>query len=263
MELVGWLWERVERRDAPALLAHALNTPTIRDALLRQAAISDGWTQLAQAAEEAADEAEEVHWSRHSPDVVAAICHWIAADATLRRIHDYDRAAPLARAALAAWANPTDVTAHLAASAPISEADAASVEAAVRAEAASAGEAQLLDDLLTRMSSDLDLAVRALGDPTVCRVLLRHAARSGRWEALAEAADRAVAGGTPGQPDGAGLGSVLPICKWMLGSRVTSPDPRWTHPHDLAEALAAGPALSAAETAQVVSLMTHGAEPSP
>lgn len=261
MDLLGWLWERVERRDAPALLAHALNTATIRDALLREAAVRDGWHQLAAAADGAADAASEVHWSRHSPDAVAAICRWIAAHAALRRIPEYDQAAPLARAALAAWANPTDVAAHLATSLPLSDADATSFEDAVRAEAASAGDAQLVDDLIGRISSDPDLAARALGDPAVSRVLLRHAARSGQWEQLAQAADRAAAGASIGQPNGAGSDSIRDICQWMLGNQVTSPDPRWANPHELAEALAGGPVLSELEAAKVASIMAHGAEP--
>ena len=114
MDVAGWLWERVERRDAPAVLAHALSLAPTRDAILRQAAISGQWDELAVASAEAADVARHVGWSRSGPDAVAAICHWISADRTLRGIPQADRAAPLAQAALAAWAAPEELSIRLA-----------------------------------------------------------------------------------------------------------------------------------------------------
>lgn len=256
MDLVAWLWERVERRDAPALLAHALNTPTIRDALLREAAIRDGWSQLAHAAEDAAAAAAEVDWSRHSPDAVAAVCHWISAERTLRRIPAYDHAEPVAQAALAAWANPGDVAARLSASPPLIEEDTARFEDALHAEAAATAHAQLLEELDIRISTDPDFAVRVLDDRTVSRLLLRHAARTGNWKHLAEAAERAVTSVDPGQPNSAGPGSVWDICRWMLGEQANCPDPRWTHPHEMAEALAYGPPMGESEAARLRDLMT-------
>ncbi len=120
MDMAAWLWERVERRDAPAVLAHALSLAPTRDALLRHAAITGQWDALAAASAEAADVARHVGWSRSGPDAVRAICHWISADRTLRRIPSSDRAAPLAHAALAAWTAPRELATRLAGSTPLS-----------------------------------------------------------------------------------------------------------------------------------------------
>ena len=106
MDIAAWLWQRVERRDAPAVLAHALSLAPTRDALLRQAAFTEQWDDLAAASEAAADIAREVGWSRSGPDAVAAICRWISAERTLRRVPRFDRAYPLAQAALAAGCTP-------------------------------------------------------------------------------------------------------------------------------------------------------------
>ena len=103
MDMAAWLWTR-ERRDSPAVLAHALSLAPTRDALLRHAAITEQWDQLAVASTEAAVAPPDTwRWSRSGPDAVTAICHWISADRTLRGIPPADRAAPLAAAALAAW----------------------------------------------------------------------------------------------------------------------------------------------------------------
>ena len=53
---------------------------------------------------------------------MTAICHWIAADRTLKAIPQSDRAAPLAHAALAAWTAPSELANRLADSTPLSTA---------------------------------------------------------------------------------------------------------------------------------------------
>ena len=255
MDLVAWLWERVERRDAPALLAHALNTPTIRDALLREAAVRDGWSQLAHAAEDAAEAAGEVNWSRHSPDAVAAICRWIAADQTLRRIPAYDQAWSIAQAALAAWANPETVAARLTAGSAVSVEDAEGFENVIRAEAGMAAHGNLLEELAARVQADPAFAARALSEPGVSRVLLRRAARSGDWRGLSEAAE-AADGLDADRSRDAEIGAVRDICGWMLGKEANCPDPRWTYPHEMADALAHDPPLGEPEAARLRDLMT-------
>lgn len=211
MDLATWLWERVERRDGPAILAHALNTAPVRDALLRHAAITGRWQTLADAAAEAAAAAPAAGWSRHGPDAVAAVCHWIDADRALRRIPSVDRAASFAAAALAAWHAPDDVAAHLAAGPPLTAAASAHFEAAIRADADAAPLRDLVDELIARMTQDPELAAHALNDPQIQATLLLRAARTGEWDELAEiaahAAEAAHVGGL--DPTGADRASAL------------------------------------------------------
>lgn len=199
MDLATWLWERVERRDGPAILAHALNTAPVRDALLRHAAITGRWNTLAGAAAEAANAAPVAGWSRHGPDAVAAVCHWIDADRALRRIPSADRAAPFAAAALAAWHAPEQVAAHLAATPPLTAAESTHFEAAIRADADAAPLMDLVEELIARMTRDPELAAHALNHPQVRAALLMRAARTGEWDELAEitadAAEAASVGG--------------------------------------------------------------------
>ena len=55
MDVIEYLWRDVERGQGNAILAQALNTPAVRDALLRHAAISNAWDQLRVASQAAAD----------------------------------------------------------------------------------------------------------------------------------------------------------------------------------------------------------------
>ncbi len=198
MDVASWLWERVERRDAPAVLAHALSLAPTRDDILRRAAISGQWDQLAVAAAEAADVARHVGWSRSGPDAVAAVCHWISADRTLRGIPQADRAAPLAQAALAAWAAPEELSIRLAASPPLSPRQSSDFERALSDDAAWLQE---VDAVEAHLSGDPEGVRDVLEDDQARTVLLRHTARTGEWEDLADVAadaeEQAHADGTP------------------------------------------------------------------
>lgn len=214
MDMAAWLWERVERRDAPAVLAQALSLAPTRDALLRQAAITGQWDQLAAASTDAADHARHVGWSRSGPDAVTAICHWIAADRILRAIPPADRAAPLAEAALAAWTAPGDLAEQLAVSPPLSAEQAADYERALGEEAAWL---HTVDTLEAHLNDGPD-AVRGLLDDDQWRAaLLRHTARTGEWAELAElASDAEQHARADGEPT-LRSGEVAQLSSWMAG----------------------------------------------
>lgn len=236
MDMAAWLWERVERRDAPAVLAHALSLTPTRDALLRHAAISGQWDVLAAASAEAADVARHVGWSRSGPDAVSAVCHWISAEQTLRAIPPADRAASLAHAALAAWTAPSELASRLANSTPLSASQSADFEQALSSDVAWL---QAVDELEQHLREGPD-AVRALLEDAQARTaLLRHTARTGAWEDLAdlaaEAEEQARSEGSPiDRPRQVGqLGA------WMAG---TGDDPGQPLTRvELAEALALSP----------------------
>lgn len=235
MDMAAWLWDRVERRDAPAVLAHALSLAPTRDALLRQASITGQWDRLAAASAEAADVARHVGWSRSGPDAVTAICHWISADRTLRAIPAADRAFPLAQASLAAWAAPGELAERLAASAPLSPADSSDFEDALTDEATWL---HAVDEVEQRLGDGLE-AIRGVGEDDQARaVVLRSAARTGEWEDLAghfkEAADDATANGTPNP----WAEQIAQLSAWMSGAgRTLDPQPP---PAEIAETLAQG-----------------------
>jgi hypothetical protein len=236
MDMAAWLWERVERRDAPAVLAHALSLTPTRDALLRHAAITDQWDALAAASAEAADVARHVGWSRSGPDAVTAICHWISADRTLRGIPPSDRAAPLAHAALAAWTAPSELANRLAGSTPLSTSQSADFEQALNSDAAWLKE---VDELEQRVREGPDAVRELLEDAQARTALLRHTARTGAWEDLsdiaADAEERARSDGSPiDRPRQVGQ-----LSAWMAG---TGPDLGQPLSRDeLAEALALNP----------------------
>ena len=212
MDLAAWLWERVERRDAPAVLAHALSLAPTRDALLRQAALNGQWDQLAAASAEAGDVARHVGWARSGPDAVTAICHWIAADRTLRSIPENHRAAPLAQSALAAWSAPGELASRLAASVPLSATQSADFERALSDDAAWLQEVDGVEELVI---GDPEAVRDLLEDDQTRTVLLRHAARTGEWEDLAALAadteERERADGS--SRDGAR--QVAQLSEWM------------------------------------------------
>ncbi len=205
MDMAAWLWERVERRDAPAVLAHALSLAPTRDALLRHAAITGQWDALAAASAEAADVARHVGWSRSGPDAVRAICHWISADRTLRRIPSSDRAAPLAHAALAAWTAPRELATRLAGSTPLSSSQSMDFEQAA------------VDELEQRVREGPESIRELLEDAQERSALLRHTARTGAWQDLAdiaaEAEEHARSDGSPI----AGSRQVGQLSAWMAG----------------------------------------------
>ena len=215
MDVASWLWDRVERRDAPAVLAHALSLAPTRDDILRRAAISGQWDQLAVAAAEAADVARHVGWSRSGPDAVAAVCHWISADRTLRGIPQADRAAPLAQAALAAWAAPEELSIRLAASPPLSPRQSSDFERALSDDAAWLQE---VDAVEAHLSGDPEGVRDVLEDDQARTVLLRHTARTGEWEDLADVAadaeEQAHAEGTPS----IWARQVAQLSAWMAGA---------------------------------------------
>jgi hypothetical protein len=214
MDMAAWLWERVERRDAPAVLAHALSLAPTRDALLRHAAITEQWDALAAASAEAADVARHVGWSRSGPDAVTAICHWIAADRTLRGIPPSDRAAPLAHAALAAWTAPSELASRLAGSTPLSTSQSVDFEQALSSDAAWL---QVVDELEQRVREGPDAVRELLEDVKARTALLRHTARTGGWEDLAEiAADAEEQARSDGSPID-GSRQVGQLSAWMAG----------------------------------------------
>jgi hypothetical protein len=236
MDMAAWLWERVERRDAPAVLAHALSLTPTRDALLRQAAITEQWHTLAAASAEAADVARHVGWSRSGPDAVTAICHWISAEQTLRGIPRSDRAAPLAHAALAAWTAPSELAGRLASSAPLSSSQSMDFEQALSSDAAWIQE---VDELEQRVREGPDAVRELLEDAQARTALLRHTARTGAWEDLADIAAEAE---EQAQSDGTlidGPRQVGQLSAWMAG---TGDDPGQPLTRaELAEALAMSP----------------------
>lgn len=215
MDVARWLWERVERRDAPAVLAHALSLAPTRDTLLRQAAITGRWDELAAASADAAQVARHVGWSRSGPDAVTAICQWIAADRTLRGIPEADRAAPLAQAALAAWAAPGELASRLAAGPTLSPSRSAEFERALSDDADWLHE---VDTLEAHLSGDPEAVREVLEDDQARTVLLRHAARTGEWEDLADvAADAEEHARVEGTPS-AWARQVAQLGAWMAGT---------------------------------------------
>lgn len=223
MDMAAWLWERVERRDAPAVLAHALSLAPTRDALLRQAAITGQWDQLAAASAHAADNARHVGWSRSGPDAVTAICHWISADRILRAIPHADQAAPLAEAALAAWAAPGGLAQRLAASPPLNAEQATYYERALGEEASWL---HTVDALEAHLSDGPDAVRELLDDDHWRATLLRHTARTGEWEELAElASDAEQHARADGEPT-LRSGEVAQLSSWMAGreANVTASD---------------------------------------
>jgi hypothetical protein len=213
--MAAWLWERVERRDAPAVLAHALSLTPTRDALLRHAAITDQWDALAAASAEAADVARHVGWSRSGPDAVTAICHWISADRTLRGIPPSDRAAPLAHAALAAWTAPSELASRLARSTLLSTSQSADFEQALNSDAAWLQE---VDELEQRVREGPDAVRELLEDAQTRTALLRHTARTGAWEDLSDIAADAEEQARSDESTIAGPRQVGQLSAWMAGT---------------------------------------------
>ena len=237
MDMTAWLWARVERRDAPAVLAHALSLAPTRDALLRHAAITRHWEHLARASAEAADIADHVGWSRSGPDAVTAICHWIAADRTLRSVPAADRAAPLASAALAAWAAPGELAHRLASTPALSPTQATDFEHALHDDATWLQEVDALEAHLNR---DPDALLDIVADDHARTVLLRHTARTGDWEHLAASAsdahERAQANGPPNDQ----AHEVAQLARWMARTTADVRDEPLTRA-ELADTIAQNP----------------------
>lgn len=244
MDMTQWLWERVERRDAPAVLAHALSLAPTRDALLRHAAISQQWDLLAIAAEEAADVARDVGWSRSGPDVVAAICGWIRAERTLRSVAQADLAAPLAASALAAWDAPADVARRLAAVCPLTAEDAAAFEQALSEEP---NWLQSVDDVHVCLRGGPDVINDLISDDHTRTTLLRHAARTGDWQELASLAAEAQHDPERSGPPSSPAEDVAQLAAWMLGHRGEPQLELRTRPR-IAEALSTMEGPSAGQT---------------
>lgn len=213
--LIDYLWGRVERGDGAGLLARALNTPAVRDALLREAALRDRWAALAVAAEQAAAASSQTGWSRGGPDTVAAICHWVLADRALSNVPASDRAAALSDAVRSAWANPDEVAAAIANSAPLSKAAAEGFNADTAADAVFGTAAELLADLDDQLDTDPELIAYAMNNNAVRDALLRQTARSGQWADLLEAATHARQAAANSGSSQTGPAAVAAVCLWM------------------------------------------------
>lgn len=216
MDIAAWLWQRVERRDAPAVLAHALSLAPTRDALLRQAALTERWDDLAAASEAAADIAREVGWSRSGPDAVTAICRWISAERTLRGVPPYDRAYPLAQAALAAWSEPSELAKRLTAADPLNAADSSAFERCLSEETVWL---QSLDDVQARLDDGHDAGGQVLEDAQARSVLVRHAARTSEWAALSNLIADVLHGQDTEGSARNDLEQVAQLSAWMAGHK--------------------------------------------
>ena len=221
VDVVDYVWNSTAGGGSAALWAHALNTPAMRDGLLRRAALSDQWEHLRRAAEHAAEEADRAGWSRAGPEVVSAICRWITADRLLRQVPEHDRAARLAAATLRAWGSPGEV-AQLIAASPAPDQVA---QDAFHGEVADDGHGlagEVMAEVEAAMGNDPDehnpdLVAFACNTDPIRRALLRDAARTGRWADLADAADdAAAAAGAAGTFD-AGPRAIAAVSRWMLG----------------------------------------------
>ena len=104
-----------ELRD-PDLLAFACNTPPIRDALLRDAARSGRWADLAEVADEAAEVARAAGTFDAGPATVAAVARWmLGQDRGLRELESLRDVDPLAESLLSSGMDPlgaADAWAH-------------------------------------------------------------------------------------------------------------------------------------------------------
>jgi len=242
VNIIEYLWQRIERGDAPQVLAAALNNPPIRDALLRRAALHDQWQALAAAAAQASRSARAAGWSQAGPDAAAAVCHWVSADQLLRGIPQHDRAAGLAAAVLSSWDNPSEVAGAIAGTPPLDPRAGQAFEQALTADqTAAAGPAQeVLDELDTAMREDPELVAYALNTGPVRDALLRQAARTGDWEELLQASlDAAEAARAAGSRDD-GPEVVAAMCEWITGDEDAARQrlARQTH-HPLSAALEA------------------------
>jgi hypothetical protein len=217
VDVIEYLWRDVERGQGNAILAQALNTPAVRDALLRHAAISNAWDQLRVASQAAADVAGQHGWSRSGPDAVVGICHWIAADRLLREVPSHDRAARLAGAVLDSWSNPQRVASAVAASDPLDPAAGKAFTDAVSADGVPGKAGEVLEEIAAASDDDPDLVAFACNTPQVRDALLRATARSGDWPDLAEAADAAADAARAAGTFDAGPRTVGAIARWMLG----------------------------------------------
>ncbi len=239
MDLIGYLWGRVELREGAGMLAAAMNTTPIRDALLREAARRGGWSALAGAAGAAAREARAAGWSPTGPETVEAVCHWVLADQMLRGVPRYGAGAELADAVLAFWDRPAEAAAALAAAPPLHPDDAADFTEMIE-NRDSAAQRELADQLDDAAQADPELFALALNTPPIRDGLLRQAARTGEWDDLrASARDAAEAAAAAGAST-AGPDCVAALACWMLGDRGQARALLAAHPdHDLAAALGA------------------------
>lgn len=221
MDVIAYLWSTAAGEGGASVMAHALSTPAVRDGLLRQAAITNGWDQLRGFAAAAGEIAEQEGWSRAGPDVVAAICQWIHADRLLRSVPAHDRAARLAGATLGGWSNPGQVAAAIADSEPLSEEAGRAFNESVIGDRQPGAAADVMAELEDAMSpdptlGDPDLIAFACNQPLVRAALLRDAARSGRWADLAEAADAAADAARAAGTFDAGPRTTAALARWML-----------------------------------------------
>lgn len=222
MDVIAYLWRTAGTEGGAAVMAHALSTPAVRDALLRHAAVNNSWDELRGYAAAAAEVAEQEGWSRYGPDTVAAICQWINADRILRTVPVHDRAARLAGAALGSWSNPAQVADAIEASAPLPEDAGRSFNEAIIADRQPGPADDVLADLEDAMSadpalSDPDLVAFACNDPMLRQALLRDAARCGRWADLADAADAAADAARAAGINDTGSRTTAAVARWMLG----------------------------------------------
>lgn len=222
MDFIDYLWRTASAGDGAVMMAHALNTPAVRDGLLRRAALTNSWDELRCFAEAAGRVAERERWSRSGPETVVGICHWIVADRILRAVPAHDRAARLAAAALGSWSSPQRVAEAVAASPPLEAAAGAAFSEALASDRRAGIASEVLMDLDEAMDSepersDPDLVAFACNTPAVRDALLRDAARTGRWEDLAEAADAAADAACAAGTFDAGPRTVAAVARWMLG----------------------------------------------
>lgn len=218
MDVTEYLWRDVERAQPSPMLIQALNTPAVRDALLRHAALHNAWDPLRIASQNAAAAAESAGWSRSGPDTVAGICHWITADRLLREVPAHDRAARLAGAVLSAWSDPQQVAEAVAASAALDPAAAAAFTHAVTEDARPGKAGEVMDEVEAALGDDPDVVAFACNTPAIRDAILRSTARSGAWADLANAADDAADAANAAGTVDAGPRTVAAIARWMLGN---------------------------------------------
>jgi len=222
VDVVEYLWQMSSDGNGAGMMAAAMSTPAVRDALLRRAAMTDSWDELLGFAAAAAGVAEQEGWSRSGPETVAGICHWIVADRLLRQIPAHDRSARLSNAVLSSWSSPRQAAEAVAASPALAVEAGAAFTEALTADHRAGVVSEVLAELEDAMDPDPelrdpDLLAFACNTPPIRDALLRDAARSGRWADLAEVADEAAEVARAAGTFDAGPATVAAVARWMLG----------------------------------------------
>ncbi len=222
MDVVEYLWQMSATGNGASMMAAAMSTPAVRDALLRHAALTDSWHELLGFASAAAGVAEKEGWSRSGPETVAGICHWVLADRMLRQIPPHDRSARLAAAVLSSWSTPRQAVEAVAASPALTPDAGAAFTESLTADHRAGLATEVLAELEDAMDPDPelrdpDLLAFACNTAPIRDALLRDAARSGRWAELADVADEATEVARAAGTFDAGPACVAAVARWMLG----------------------------------------------